>query len=157
MHVRVRLDVCVTHTVCPRLKLVRRATKPVSFAFLIFHFCKVTQLSNLGGLSCNEKIQLVWKQLITDELGMELSWKGLNGKIPILGSLIFEAVIGKLRVLISWIHCAKSLIFAIHFLAAVGKGTIEGGKKVIEDISKDWIWTAKRRFERVNGPVPTPL
>ena len=33
---------------------------------------------------------------------------------------------------------------------------------MIEDISKEWIWTAKRRFERVeekrtNGPVSTAL
>ena len=94
---------------------------------------------------------------------MELSWKGLNGKIPILGSSIFQAVTGKFRFpILCWILVAKSLIFAISFVAAVGKGAIEGGKKVIEDISKEWIWTAKRRFERVeekrmNGPVPTAL
>ena len=82
-----------------------------------FSFFKVSQLSDLGGLSSAEKVQLVWKHLITDELGMELSWKGLNGKIPILGSCIFQAVTG------------KSLIFAISFVAAVGKGAIEGGKK----------------------------
>ena len=128
-----------------------------------FSFFKVSQLSDLGGLSSAEKVQLVWKHLITDELGMELFWKGLNGKIPILGSCIFQAVTGKFRVpILCWILVAKSLIFAISFVAAVGKGAIEGGKKVIEDISKEWIWTAKRRFERVeekrtNGPVPTAL
>ena len=90
----------------------------------------MSQLSDLGGLSSAEKVQLVWKHLITDELGMELSWQGLNGKISILGPCIFQAVINKFRVLIScWILVAKSVIFAISFVAAVRKGAIEGGKK----------------------------
>ena len=32
--------------------------------------------------------------------------------------------------------------------ASVKKESIDGGIRVIEEISKEWIWTAKRRFER---------
>ena len=34
------------------------------------------------------------------------------------------------------------------FSASVKKESIDGGIRVIEEISKEWIWTAKRRFER---------
>ncbi len=52
----------------------------LNFYFLLFIDVGYTGAQHQKIVSSGENVKLVTKHLITDELGMELAWKGLNGR-----------------------------------------------------------------------------
>jgi hypothetical protein len=131
---------------------VRLIISHFNFHFLLFIDVGYTGSQHKKIVSSGENVQLVSKHLLTDELGMELAWKGLNGRSR-FRTRAFSTVIGKFLISF-WIHFAQSVIlsFFSYFCSCCRKMN-DWRKYVIEDINREWIWTAKR----ATCPVPTAL
>ena len=95
-----------------------------------------------------ERVQRIWKTLITNKYGTQVSWTGQKGKPPVLKSEMFKLAVG--GIYFNFILFRARLLFFFHYSAAVCSNPLYAlaDKKQIEIHSKNWIWQSNKRYTR---------